>query len=114
MLLLFATIDLDLWNQENGGGNVNSWNKIRYGNMNGSVDRPPLHHRRVALLGRLMQNSESSHPNSQDRNDCSSRCVLLNIAEFVEANLMIYLPVERNGLRGGRRLASFHQAGPGY
>lgn len=29
------------------------------------VDRPPLHHRRVALPGRLMQKPESSHPNSQ-------------------------------------------------
>lgn len=39
--------------------------KSEHGNMNGSVDRPPLHHRRVALLGRLMQKPESSHPNSQ-------------------------------------------------
>lgn len=30
--------------------------KSEHGNMNGSVDRPPLHHRRVALVGRLMQN----------------------------------------------------------
>lgn len=90
--------------------------KSDHGNMNGGVDRPPLHHRRVALLGRLTQKPRilSSEQPVLDRNDCSSRCVLLNIAEFVEAKLMISLPVERNVLRGGRRLASFHQAGPGY
>lgn len=57
----------------------------------------------------------SSEQRTPKRADRSIRCVPLNIAEFVEVvTPMNYLPVERSGLSGGRRLASFHQAEPGY